>query len=208
MRRAVAGIWWSPTIEGTPALVVTAIFFTLGGLVGCFLGLWSAESGVEAMAGYLDRFFAVAGEGALCAPEGFTLLWRAARWPLGAFLLGFTALGLLGIPVLAFLRGFFLAFSIASFTQAYGQIGLAAAFFLLGVPALVCVPAFLLLATQSFAAACCLAGRAAGQGRRELPYRRDYFLRCGVCAALVCIGLLLERYLVPVLVTGLSASAL
>jgi len=195
-------------MEGTPALIVTAAFFALGGLTGCLLALWSAGSGAEAMSGYLDRFFAAAGEGVLRSPEFFTLLWRTLRWPLGAFLLGFTALGFFGVPVLASLRGFFLAFSIGSFAQAYGHSGLAAAFLLLGIPALACVPAFLLLSTQSFAAACRLAERASGQGRRELPYRGDYFVRCGVCAALVCVGLLLERYLVPVLVVGWKAAAL
>lgn len=208
MRRAVAGIWWSPMNEGTPALVVTAAFFALGGLTGCLLALWSAGSGAQAMADYLDRFLAAAGEGALYAPSLPELLWRSVRWPLAAFLLGFTALGLLGIPVLAGLRGFFLAFSIASFAQSYGRGGLALAFLLLGVPALAGVPAFFLLATQSFAAAWALAARTGGQGRRELPYHRDYFFRCGVCAAAVCSGLLLERYLVPVLVSAWAGALL
>ena len=70
----------------------------------------------------------------------------------------------------------------------------------LGIPALAYVPAFFLLATQSFSAACALAGWAAGQGRRELPYHREHFFRCGVCAAAVCLGVFLERYVVPTLV--------
>lgn len=202
MRRAVAGFWWSPTGEGTPALVVTATFFALGGLSGCFFALWSAGDGVETMSSYLSEFLSAALEGTLREPAVIELVWRALRWPLAAFFLGFTALGVFGIPVLTGLRSFYLAFSIAAFAQAYGGEGLMMAFLLLGVPALVYVPAFFLLATQSFSAACTLAGRTTGQGRRELPYHRDYFFRCGVCAAAVCLGILLERYLVPTLVVG------
>ncbi len=202
MGRTVAGFWWSPATEGAPALVVTAAFFALGGLAGCLLALGAAGGGAEALGAYLDRFLAAAQAGSMESPSVAELLWRVVRWPLGAFLLGFTALGLFGIPALAALRGFFLAFSIASFAQAYGRSGLAVSFLLLGLPGAAYIPAFFVLSTQSLAAAWTLAGRAAGQGRRELPYHREYFLRCGACAAAVCVGFLLERYLVPVLVTG------
>lgn len=199
MTRTVTGIWWSPTAEGTPALVVTAAFFTLGGLMGCLLAFRMADAGMEAMTAYLDRFLAVAQAGGLEVPAMAELFWRTLRWPLAAVLLGFSALGMFGIPILSCMRGFFLSFSIACFALSYGRDGLAIAFFLLGIPGLLAVPAFILLATQSFSAACAQMGRA---GRRELPFRREYFFRCGVCAAAVCISLLLERYLVPVLVSG------
>ena len=202
MRRAVAGFWWSPAIEGTPALVVTATFFALGGLLGCFGAAWSAGSGMDAMTGYLEQFLSAAQGGALREPALWTLVWRAVRWSLAAFLLGFTALGVFGLPVLTAMRGFYLAFSVAAFAQAYGGRGLMTAFLLLGVPALFYIPAFFLLSVQSFSAACVLTGRTAGQGRRELPYHRDYFFRCGVCVAVVCMGIFFERYLVPVLIAG------
>ena len=202
MAKAVTGFWWSPTTEGTPALVVTAVFFSLGGLAGCLLALGVTGDGAEALQGYLAGFLASAREGAVAMPVGAEVLWRTLRWPLGVALLGFTALGLVGIPALISARGFFLAFSVASFVQAYGRRGLAMAFLLLGVPGLLTVPAFFLLAVQGLRASWRLALRAPGQGRRELPYHRDYFLRCGLCAAVVCFGFLLERYLVPVLAAG------
>lgn len=208
MGRVVAGSWWSPAAEGTPALVATAAFFTFGGIGGCLLALRTAEAGMTALTGYLERFLTAAQAGALEVPAFPELLWRSFRWPLAAALLGFTALGLLGIPVLASARGFFLAFSIASFARAYGREGLAVAFFLLGIPGLFSLPAFLLLATQSLSTACVLAGRGGGSGRRDLPFHRDHFFRCGVCAAAVCVSLLLERYLVPALVSGAAASLL
>jgi len=189
-------------MEGAPALIVTATFFTLGGLAGCLLAFQVQGEGAEALASYLDQFFHSLGQGALISPALPSLLWRTLRWPLAAFLLGFTALGLLAVPVLDALRGFFLAFSIASFARAYGMAGLRAAFVLLGVTALVAVPVLLLLSAQSFSAALNLAARGGGQGRRDLPYHRDYFLRSGVCAAAMGVCVLLERYLIPVLVAG------
>ncbi len=202
MARTVTGIWWSPAAEGTPALVASAAFFTLGGLTGCLLAFRVTAVGAEAMTAYLDRFLAAAQAGSLELPALPELLWRSVRWPLAAFLLGFSVLGVLGIPVLCSVRGFFLAFAIASFAQAYGINGLAVAFFLLGIPGFLSVPAFIVLTTQSFSAAVSLAGRS---GRREGPFCREYFFRCGVCAAAICVSLMLERYLVPVLVSGAAA---
>lgn len=205
MARTVTGIWWSPTAEGTPALVVTAAFFTFGGLAGSFLAFRMSDVGLDAMAEYLERFLAVAQAAELQVPALPEILWRDLRWPLAAILLGFSAMGLFGIPVLSAMRGFFLSFSIACFAMSYGYDGLAAAFFLLGIPGIFSIPAFMLLATQSFSTAYALAGRS---GRRELPFGREHFLRCGVCAAAVGISLLLERYLVPALIAGAAGALL
>ena len=205
MGRAVTGFWWSPTAEGTPALVVTAAFFTLGGAAGSFFAFRMSDPGLDTMAAYLERFLMAAQAAELYVPAFPELLWRELRWPLAAVLLGVSALGLFGIPVLSAMRGFLLSFSIASFALSYGYDGLATAFFLLGVPGIFSVPAFLLLMTQSFSTACTLAGRS---GHREFPFHREHLFRCGVCAAAVCISLLLERYLVPALIAGAAGALL
>ena len=208
MRKTVAGFWWSPTVEGVPALVVTATFLGVGALVGCLTAFRVNTGGAEALYTYLERFLSLAQEGELVLPAFPALLWRTLRWPLAAFLLSFTALGLFGVPLLSALRGFFLAFSVASFSRVYGHSGLTVAFLLQGIPGLRSVPAFLLLATQSFSAACALAARGSGQSRRELPYGRDYFLRCGLCAGVLFVSLLVECYLVPILVMGWAGALL
>ena len=43
-------------MEGTLALIVTAAFFTLGGLLGCLLAFRAEGSGAEAMREYLAVF--------------------------------------------------------------------------------------------------------------------------------------------------------
>lgn len=205
MRRAVAGFWWSPTAQGTPALVVTAAFFTLGALAGSFLALQMNAEGMEALGSYLEQFLAAAQGGGLYQPSLPELLWRALRWPLAAFFLGFTALGLLGVPILASMRGFFLTFSVASFSRAFGRKGVATSFLLLGIPGFFYLPAFFLLCAQSFAAAWSLAAARGVQGRRESGFGRDQILRSGACAAAVGIGILTERVLLPVLLSGTAA---
>ena len=208
MGRRVTGFWWSSTVEGAPALIVMTAFFMLGTLIGCLTALRINGDGARALGSYLEQFLAWARDGVLISPQLAALFWRALRWPLAAFLLGFSALGLIGVPALSALRGFFLAFTAASFAMAYGHSGLTVAFLLQGIPALLSVPAFLLLATQSFSSAYTLAGRGSGQGRREFPYGRDYFLRCGLCAGVLFVSLLLECYLVPILVTGWAGALL
>ncbi len=205
MRRAVTGFWWSPTTQGTPALVVTAAFFTFGVLVGSLLALQVTEGGAEALNAYLEQFLALAQVGGLTQPSFFTLMWRAIRWPLFAFLLGFSALGVLFLPILSSMRGFFLAFSIASFARSYARRGVAISFLLLGVPEAVYLPVFFLLCVQSLGAAWSFAGRIPGQGRRELPYDRGYFLRCGVCAVAMAVGLFIEWAALPTLMAGVAS---
>ncbi len=201
MRRAVAGFWWSPTAEGTPALIVVAAFFTLGGLAGGLIALGAAEGGAEALRDYLERFLTAAQAGDLSTPALPQLIWRCFRWPVAAFLLGTSAWGLLGIPLLCGLRGFFLSFSIGAFACAYGHSGLAVAFLLQGLPGLLAVPAFFLLAVQSLSSAWSLLS-SAGQGRREGIFSKESFLRCGVCVATLGASLLTEYYLVPSLISG------
>jgi len=201
MRRAVAGFWWSPTAEGTPALVVTAAFFALGGLAGAMLALSAVEDGADALRIYLEQFLTAAQNGALSAPDLPQLIWRCLRWPLAAFLLGASAWGLLGIPLLCGLRGFFLGFSVGAFAHAYGRSGLAVAFLLQGLPGLLAVPAFFLLAVQSLSTAWSLLS-SPGQGKQESFFSKESFFRCGVCAVALAASLLVEYYLVPALISG------
>lgn len=206
MRRAVAGIWASPSMEGALALVTAAVFFALGGLLGCLLAFQIESAGADALSGYLAGFLLSAKENTLSTPEFVVILWRHIRWPLAVFALGFTSLGVPGVPLLCGLRSFFLSFSIASFARCYGWKGLELAFYLLGVTSLISVPVFMILAVQSLSAAGALAARSGGSGRRSLPYGRCYFRRCGMCAAAIGICALLERYCVPVWIASVVAT--
>lgn len=206
MRKAVVGSWWSPASEGVSALVVTAAFFALGGVLGQFVSAWALESGSEAVSAYLTQFLAQAQRDGLLYPDLFQFLWLSLRWPFAAFVLGFSALGLLGLPILSGLRGFLFSFSVGVLGRALGRRGLCIAFLLLGLSGLISIPVFLLVATQSFMAARGLASR--GQGKREFPYDRAYMLRCGFSALFLLVSLILEWYFVPTLLSGWAEALL
>lgn len=204
MRRAVAGVWDVPATGVAPALVVLSVCFFLGGVAGCVLAGKVDGGGSESLAAYLDGFLAVAGTEGVSGPALLPLIWEVVRWPLLTVLLGFTALGLLGIPILFLARGFLLSFAIASFTRGIGSAGglMAAAVF--GLSGLFSIPALFVLGVQGVNAARSLAGRALGEGKRSAPFGKAYFLRCGVCGAAFCVCVLLEYLAVPALVSGLA----
>lgn len=202
MRKALTGFWWSPASEGVVALVVTALFFALGSFLGLVISSVASMDGVTVMYAYLEQFLSLAREDGLSHPELFPFVWQVVRWPTLALLFGFSSLGLMGLPILNGMRGFYLAFSVGAFAQTYGRNGAVAALLLLGIPAFLSIPAFFLLSAQSFSASYKLAVRASGQGKRELPYHRVYMLRCVFAVILIGIGASLEWYLVPALAGG------
>ena len=157
---------------------------------------------------YLERFLRSAGEGGVEPAGLLSQLWAVLRWPLLALVLGFTALGVLGMPLLFAVRGFLLAFSAAAFVQVFGSAGCLLAFLVFGLSGCLSVPALFVLGTQGLAASFRLAGRSLGEGKAPSPYGRAYFLRCGGCAAALCVCLFLECFAVPGLVAGVAGAVL
>lgn len=204
MRRAVAGIWDVPLEGVNPALMVTAISFLLGGVAGCVLCANVGGGGGESLTSYMEGFLTLAKADGVTPPALLPLLWEVLRWPLITIVLGFTALGVVGIPILFSIRGFLLSFAIASFSRIFGTSGGLMATVVFGVSGLFSIPALFALGVQGFAAARNLAGRALGEGGRSSPFGKAYFLRCGVCAAAFCVCILLEYLAVPAIVSGMA----
>ena len=199
--------WRRAPADGlAPMLAVTASCFFLGGLAGCLLAACVDGGGQESLAAYVEGFLRAAQAGELSPPSLGPVIWDAVKWPLLALLLGFTALGLVAIPLLFAVRGFLLAFSIACFVRLFGGAGCLLALVLFGVGGAFSVPALFVLGVQSLRAARVLAGRAWGDGKAAPLYGRAYWLRCGGCAAALCVCMLLEGLAVPALASGLAAA--
>lgn len=205
MRRTVAGLWDVPSEGVTPALVAVSACFFAGSVAGCLLCANVAGGGGDSLSVYLRAFLAAAGTGDVGSVPLFPLLWEVLRWPLLAVLLGFTALGLLFIPVLFAIRGFLLSFAVSSFVRMFGGAGGVLAFLVFGIPELAAIPALFVLGVQGLQASRALAGRAMGEGRRGSPFGKAYFLRCGVCAGAFCVCVLLEYLAVPALVAAAAS---
>lgn len=206
MRRISADAWSTRRGEVLPGLAVIGVCFFLGGLAGCLLAGYVGEASSESLSAYLQSFLQTAGAGDAAPPALAALVWNAVRWPLLALLLGFTALGLLGLPILFATRGFLLAFSIASFVRLFGSTGCLLALLLFGLTEALAIPVLFVVGVQSFLAARVLAGRFWGDGRIPVPYGTCYFLRCGICAGVLCVCVLLDYLVVPALISGLAGS--
>lgn len=151
-------------------------------------------AGQESLRAYLEGFLSTAQSGGTAVPALAVQLWDILRWPGLALLLGFTALGVLGLPLLFAVRGFLLAFSIAAFVQMFGSAGCLLAFLVFGVSGGLSIPALFVLGVQSLNAARSLASRFLGEGKAPSPYGKAYFLRCGGCAVALCVCIGLERF--------------
>lgn len=193
-KRSVKALGVSPAGRMT-ALVVLCVFFLLGAVAGCLLADRVDGGGADALAVYLEQYLTQAREGGLERPQVFSLAWELLRWPLLTVLLGLTALGVLGLPVLFAVRGFLLSFAVASFFRVFGGMGLILAFLVFGLTGLVTIPVLFVLGVQGFLTA----GRLAGDGAWRAVPGRGEFVRFGLCAAALSGCFFAEYLAVPVL---------
>ena len=129
----------------------------LGLLSGCFLlgacggFLFSAGAGGSGeLQRWLESQFQRYAAGDASSPSIPAVLWDTFRWPAAAFLLRFTALGAVGVPILMAARGFLLSYTAMVFVQMFGFPGAAAAMVLFSVTGLLVIPALFVLADSSF----------------------------------------------------------
>lgn len=188
-----------PLPEGVAGLFLLSISFVIGSVSGCILVNQVGGDGKAALENFLQEYLTVANSGLLLRPSAAALLWDVLRWPLFLLLLSVTPLGLIGLPVIFLVRGFLLAFSIASFFRIFGAAGLGLAFVLFGISGIFCIPVLFAFGTQGFWVSGALTGRLMGEGRKCRLCNRSTLFRCGVCILILCLCCFLEYHLVPVL---------
>lgn len=200
MHSAVAGVWASTSEKMIPALLVAAGAFCLGSLAGLILAFHSSGEGDALLASYLDQILQAVRSDTVQQPGAVLTCWRCLRWLLAVAVVGSTPLWIPGIPAVSGLRGFFLSFSAASFTRAYHGPGLEIAFLLIGLPALVSIPAFLLLGAQCFS----LAWSGTGQHSYSLHWKHGCQVHAVVCIGMSLLSVFLELRLCPLLLRDIS----
>lgn len=184
--------------EQRTTLALLSIAFLIGGTAGCLLAVLSGKASADELSRYLADYLALAQGGEL--PRGLWLLvWDQVKYLLAALILGVTALGIVGLPILFGVRGFFLSFPAACFCRVFGGRGLFPAFVLFGLPALLWAPALFLVGVPGFLSAQELMRRSLGEGRGGVPLNGAYWCRAGLCVCLVLVAGLLEYWVVPVL---------
>lgn len=197
VRRMGSRIKPAPAWNGLTQLAVLGICFAVGALGGFFFS-GGIESGPE-LTDYLRRYFEMAGQGNGIEPTLWSSVWDLARWPLAAFLLGSTALGVVGVPVLLGARGFLLAFSATAFARLFGWPGVAASLAAFGVTALISVPVLFVVSADAFRQSL---GRLSA-GRSPAWSQRAQALT--PCAGLLVLAVALQQTLMPALLTAVCA---
>lgn len=184
-------------------LATLSACFLLGGALGAVFGGLMSETSAQELADYLSSYFTLAREGGVTV-EFWSVAWEQFRLLITVVLLGLTALGAAGIPLLFGVRGFLLAFSVAGLCRVFGAAGLVPALFLFGLPAFFWAPILFLTGGQCLDGAWVLLRRLLLESREPLPFTSAYWGRLGLWAAAMMVCVMLEYLAAPVL---LSATA-
>lgn len=189
-----------------PGLILLAICFFAGSVAGCLWAGGVAGQRDGTLAAYIDGYLSAARTGNLTVPSVFSVLFEALRWPVLVLLLAFTPVGSIGIPIVFAVRGFLLSFAVASFVRVLGGAGTILAFLLFGVTGLFTIPVLFVLGTQGLTACFLLVSRLTGERRSGTVYGKQYFLRCGLCAAALLVCVFLEQTVIPALLSLLAGT--
>lgn len=190
----------APAWNGLTRLVFLSICFGLGALGGFFFSGSTGEN--PALLDYLNRYFQMVGQGNGANPSLWSSIWDLVRWPLAAFLLGSTALGIVGVPVLLGIRGFLLSFAAATFVRLFGLSGMMVSLAAFGVTALVAVPVLFAVSADAFRQS---QGRLSGERPPTWSQRLQTF---PPCAGLLVLAVALQQTVMPALLTTVCAQML
>lgn len=189
--------------DGLIPTAVLLLCFLAAGVAGC-LAAASVEAGSAAsLSEYLQNYLALLAEGETVSPSIWAVAWELGRWPLLVFLLGFTALGAVAIPAAFCVRGFLLAYAIASFVRVFGNVGLVMALAVFGMTALISVPALFGLGSVMFPSSLRLAVGVFGD-RPAGPKLRERFAGLAPCGALIVLAVFFQWAVMPQLLRAVS----
>ncbi len=184
-------------------LVILISSFLLGSLLG-FQLVVSSQATSSGLGDYLHSFLITAQEEGLTSPPLWQALLSTLQLPLLTLFMGFTPLGVIGIPVLFSLRGCFLSIAIGLFIQLYGTVGGLLAFASFGLGNTIALPVLFLWGVQGFLTAQDLAGGFFGHTRPPFSFGRAYFLRLGGCGVGLAVSVFLDYAVVPPLVERMA----
>lgn len=182
-----------------PRLVLLALFFLGGVLLGQVLSGRVPDATGDELGRYLTDYLRLDGGADRTALAALSAAVIYFRYPLLAFLLGFTSLGVLLLPFATATYGFFLSFSVCCFTAAFGTDGVLLALAVFGLRCAVTLPCYLLLAVPAWGTSAALASLSFGRGRRAAPvvYGRSCWVRFGGVIAVLLAGMCVDLFLSP-----------
>lgn len=178
-------------------LFLLCLIFFLGSIGGCIFAGFMDTSSESVLYQYVQGYISV-----LMQPDISLQLWPLVRdlfqFPMLTVALGFTAIGIIGIPALFAIKGFVFCFSVSVFFRLFGFDGYLLTFLLFGFSALIWFPVLFHLGVRGMLASYCFVRRMSGVAcYPSLHYR--HFICFGLCIAALSICVVLEYFVIPAL---------
>ncbi len=190
------------TIQPAPvtmSMLVLAVCFFLGGIFGHLYAKNCDVSAQTAFHQYLSDYciwFEQVGES---VPLGRCMLLYFSG-VCAAFLLGFSSLGIIGIPIFSVGFGFLSLYTVSCFVQSFGGEGAILAAALTATRLLFTLPCFLMMASEALLLSLRLVALAVGKGKRLAPTNGGRYLMLFIlCLICLCVGICIERIITPIL---------
>lgn len=203
IRQINAGSW-------DAGLLISAAAFTLGSAVACVCAKYVTGDGLSSLSGYVLNYVEALKAGSFVRPGFFSVMFDVLKYAALIFAVGFSFLGVAGVPIVLALRGFFLCFTISAFVIAFGYPGFAIAVAVFGLPTLITLPCLFALASRSFSSAGILLNsvrdKPSGGGRRA--FDRAFFLNALVCLGFLLLAVFLEYFVTPRIVSAVASAVL
>lgn len=185
------------------AFIICAAFF----LCGCIAGTFAAGTVEEgsSLYDYLSEYLEIAQSGQINT-EFLTVFVGCVKYHAAAIIFGFSLLGIVSIPLLSMVRGFFLTFSISSVVRVFGGQGVLLSLSVFGVSSFLTLPCFLILSAQGFTASAGLCSQVFGRGAKAsfALYRDGYAARCIICIMIVLVSAVFDRYIINNLILAIA----
>lgn len=188
---------WDPSVLRG---LLLAVLFLAGALAGHLYAGSCGEETWTALGQYLDDYCRLYDAGGVETSLASCVVMYFG-YGLALFLLGFSAAGVVLIPALSGVFGFFTMYTVSCFVRCYGRSGAVLAMGALIVRLVFTLPCFLVLAGAAWPLSMELFALSFGRGKRSTPvlYGSRYFLIVLLCAVILAVGVFCERLLTPVL---------
>ena len=186
--------------QATPWTLPTLAVFVLLGILGGQAVAGIVPPAVQSeLSDYLTNFIHLPPGHISAGETARNTLILYIRYPLLAFFTGFSFIGVILLPCLAFLFGLGLSFSTGCFTAAFGTKGLLLSCASFGLRTLVTLPCFLLAAAPAWETAFRLFALSFGRGRRPTIsiYKKAMWFRFGAILGILLAGVCADLVLTP-----------
>jgi len=178
------------------SFAVCALFFFLGGFFGLLAAL-SAAPDLSAVRN-LGGIFSFSADGGVYAGSLWQIFFSLSLFPLVSFFLGFSALGIFGVPLCSAVRGFSLLYTFSTALRVFAADGILFALLVFVLPALVTVPCFFLVSVLALRSSCRFAAFALGRDRRNavMCFSPEHLVPALTVFVTVFLLALIERYFI------------